>query len=265
MSAIDLFQAGKLREAIDAQVVTVKAQPTDQAARFLLFEFLLFAGDLDRARKQLDVLHYDDPARTAAVDQYRFALDTEAKRRRVFSGHEQPKVLATTPHHLRQRLEALACNARGEFAEARQLLDEANAAVPSLTGTLDGKSFDGLYDADERLGTVLEVFATGGVYSWLPLEQVRSLVMNPPLAPRDIILRPASVTMTDGTTGDVLIPGLYPDSHAHPDDEIKLARGTVWLESDGGLTRGSGGRLLLAGSECIALSNVNNILIDTRS
>ena len=119
MTGSELFQAGRLREAIDAQVAKVKAQPTDRSARFFLFELFLFAGDLDRARKQLDVLKYDDPRHSAAAEQYKAALDAETKRRAVFAGTEQPKVLAAAPDHVRQRLEALPYLARGEQAEAR--------------------------------------------------------------------------------------------------------------------------------------------------
>jgi type VI secretion system protein ImpE len=253
MTASDLFHAGRLREAIDAQVAKVKSQPTDRSARFFLFELFLFSGDLDRARKQLDVLKYDDPRHSAAAEQYRFALDAEARRRAVFAGTEQPKVLAAAPDHVRQRLEALPYIARGEHAEARKRLDEANSAVPNLTGTVNGKPFDRLYDADERFATVLEVFSTGGTYTWVPLELVASITMNTPQAPRDVILRPANITLTDGVTGDVLIPGLYPNSHEHADEEVRLGRATVWLGAEGEVTRGAGGRLLLAGDQTMRL------------
>jgi type VI secretion system protein ImpE len=256
MTATDLFNAGRLREAIDTQVAKVKDQPTDRAARLFLFELFLFAGDLDRARKQLDVLRYDDPRAVAAVDQYRAALDAETRRRAVFAGTEQPKVLAAAPDHVRQRLDALPYVARGEHAEARKRLDEANAAVPNLTGTLNGVPFDRLYDADERFATVLEVFGTGGVYTWVPLEQVQSITMNPPQAPRDVLLRPANVTLTDGVTGDVLIPGLYPNTHEHPDEAVRLGQATEWLGADGEVTRGAGGKLLLAGDRTVRLVEV---------
>lgn len=85
--------------------------------------------------------------------------------------------------------------------------------------------------------------------------------MNPPQTPRDVFLRPADITMTDGVRGDVLIPGLYPDSHAHPDDEIKLGRGTEWLGADGEVTRGAGGRLLMAGGKFVALNAAGFILL----
>jgi len=263
MTASDLFQAGQLRGAIDAQVAKVKERPTDRPARFFLFELFLFAGELDRARKQLDVLKYDDPRHSAAAEQYKAALDAEAKRRGVFAGTEQPRVLAAAPDHVRQRLEALPYLARGEHAEARKRFDDANAALPAVAGTLDGKPFDRLYDADERLGTVLEVFGTGGIYTWVPLEQVQSITMNPPQAPRDVILRPANILLTDGVSGDVLIPGLYPDTHAHADDEIKLGRGTEWVGAEGEVSRGAGGRLLFVGGAFVPFIKVNQILITT--
>lgn len=246
MTANDLFQAGRLRDAIDAQVAKVKSAPTDRPARFFLFELFLFAGELDRARKQLEVLRYDDPRQIAAVDQYRAAIDAEARRREVFAGKERPKAMGTAPDHVKQRLEALPYLARGEHAEARRRLDEANAAVPSLSLFLNGKPVDGLFDADERFGTVIEVFGTGGIYTWVPLEQVASITMNPPQAPRDVIWRPASIALTDGLSGDVLIPGLYPGTHGHGDDEIRLGRGTEWLGGENEVARGAGGKMLLS-------------------
>jgi protein involved in temperature-dependent protein secretion len=69
MSASDLFQSGRLKEAIDEQIAKVKSAPTDRPARFVRFELFLISGDLDRARKQLDVLRYDDPRHSAAVEQ----------------------------------------------------------------------------------------------------------------------------------------------------------------------------------------------------
>jgi protein involved in temperature-dependent protein secretion len=38
MTASELFQAGQLQAAIDAQTQKVKANPADQAARLFLFE-----------------------------------------------------------------------------------------------------------------------------------------------------------------------------------------------------------------------------------
>src|SRR3954470_16505756 len=60
LSASELYKAGKLEQAIEAQVKEVRAQPADHGKRIFLFELLAFAGDLDRARRQVDAVQYDD-------------------------------------------------------------------------------------------------------------------------------------------------------------------------------------------------------------
>jgi type VI secretion system protein ImpE len=252
MTASDLFRDARLSDAIAAQTAKVKAAPADNRARLFLFELFLFAGDLDRARKQLDVLRYDDQKHAAAVAQFRDALAAEAKRRAVFAGTADPECLTAAPDHVRMRLDAIKCLARGEPAQARARLDEAAAATPKLAGTLNAAPCDGLADADERFGTVLEVFGTGGVYAWVPLEGVESVTLGPVASPRDVVWRPARLVTADGIDGDVLLPGLYPNTHESADDELKLGRATDWAESDG-VARGVGGRLFLAAGNAVPL------------
>jgi type VI secretion system protein ImpE len=252
MTASELFQAGQLQAAIDAQVQKVKAHPADQAARFFLFELLLFAGDLDRARKQLDALRYDKPENTAAVEAYRNALASEQARRDVLAGKARPRFIKDAPPHAELRLQALAAYGAADTALGNALLERANAEAPAVRGALNGQPVEGLRDADELFGTILEVFA-GGQYVWAPLEQVESISMNPPAQPRDILLRPAQLAVIEGPTGDVLLPGLYPASHAHPDEKIRLGRVTDWPGDDNGPARGAGGKLFLAGDKWISL------------
>ena len=56
MTARELYKAGKLKEAIAALNLEVRDNPTDVQRRTFLFELLAFAGDYDRAEKQLGVL-----------------------------------------------------------------------------------------------------------------------------------------------------------------------------------------------------------------
>jgi type VI secretion system protein ImpE len=259
MTATDLFTAGKLRDAISAQTSKVRSAPTDRAARMFLFELLAFAGDLDRARRHLDRLQADEPRHAGAIQQLRDALDAEEHRRAVFAGTHAPKCLGPAPDHLLLRLEALKAIAHSEYAEARRLLDEANGLVAVTTGTLNGAPFAGLYDADERFGTVLEVFGPGGTYSWVALEQVESLRLNAPQTPRDILWRPAHLALVDGPEGDVLLPGLYPGTHEHPDDEVKVGRATEWVGADGELVRGAGGRVFLTGTAMVRFVDLTNL------
>ena len=56
MSAEELFRSGRLEEAMAEQTAVVKNSPVDSDARYMLFVLLCFAGELERADKQLDVL-----------------------------------------------------------------------------------------------------------------------------------------------------------------------------------------------------------------
>jgi type VI secretion system protein ImpE len=242
MTAAEFFQAGRLSEAITAQIAKVKSAPTDQPARFFLFELFCFAGDLDRACKQLDVLKYDDPKHSAAVEQYRFALEAETQRRAVLQGQAQPRGLVPVVEHLQLRLEALPLLAAGNGPAAREKLDAAQAATPHTTFLLNGKPVEGLQDCDDRFGGILELYGTKGTYSWLPMEAIQSLTLNPPASPRDILFRPAQLVLMDGLQGDVLLPGIYPFTHTCDDEELILGRATDWQGPDDLVPRALGGK-----------------------
>ncbi|MCE9529820.1 MAG: hypothetical protein K8T89_01565 [Planctomycetes bacterium] len=247
MNASELFQAGQLQAAIDAQIQKVKTNPADQAARFFLFELMMFAGELERARKQIDVLRYDEPKAQAGVEIYKQAIDAEVMRRKVLAGQELPKSLTVAPEHVLQRLQALKHFAAGDADAGSALIDQANAAIPNVKALINGKPVENLRDADDLFGSVLEVFGPGGLYCWVPQEQIETLSMNPPKSPRDVLLMPANLSIKDGPSGDVLLPAIYPGSHTNTDDALRLGRATDWSGEDGRPLRGVGGRLFLTG------------------
>src|ERR1700675_1607211 len=105
MNAGTLFKSGKLQEAIAAQVQEVKSNPADQAKRLFLFEMLAFAGELDRAQRQIEALKFEEMEVETAALNYRKLLDAERARRRLFREGLQPQSLADFPEHVRLRLE----------------------------------------------------------------------------------------------------------------------------------------------------------------
>jgi type VI secretion system protein ImpE len=248
LDANELFKAGKLKEAIESQIAEVKAKPADQGKRLFLFELFAFAGELDRARRQIDALQYEELELQAAAGDYRRLLDSEEARRKVFQDGAQPKFLTPeVPEHVRLRLEALAHLRAGRRSEASEALDQAAEATPNVTGQLNERAFEGLRDCDDLFGGVLEVFAQGN-YFWVPLEKVELIATNSPKFPRDLLWLPARLE-TQGESGQVWLPALYPDSHSHADDEVRLGRQTDWQESDGSPVLGRGLRIFLAGDD----------------
>jgi type VI secretion system protein ImpE len=256
VDATQLFKAGQLQAALDAQLQAVKAAPADHGKRLFLFELAVFAGDLDRARRQIDALSYDDPELERARVTYLALLDAEDARRKLFRDGAQPGFLDTPPEHIAYRLDALKLIRDGRQSEAAALLDKANLMAPPVSGTLNGKPFDGLRDADDLFGPVLEVFAQGK-YLWLSVEQVDAAALIPPKVPRDLIWAPAKLVSRAGEEGDVFLPALYPGSHEHPDDAVKLGRSTDWTAD--APVRGRGARTFLAGDDGVGLLELREL------
>src|SRR5580692_1237111 len=203
MNARELFQAGKLNEAVQALGAEVRDNPADVRRRTFLFELLCFQGEYDRAEKHLHVLADATPDARVGAMLYFSALHAERVRQDVFRNKEYPSVPAIP-------------NARG--------------------GTVNGTPFETLEDADPRVGARLEVFAAGA-YLWIPLAHVDSIEMEAPKRLRDLLWIPALVRTGPafkGTElGEVLLPVLAPFSSQRSDDNIRLGRATEWAEVDG--------------------------------
>ncbi|MBI2804906.1 MAG: SciE type virulence protein [Planctomycetes bacterium] len=250
MDANQLYKAGKLAEAIDAQIAVVKAKPIDQGARLFLFELFAFSGDLDRAQKQIDAMQADQPEIATALLDYRKILAAERSRREVFGNKVQPEFLMEPPEHVRDRLLGLLKLADNAPAEAQAAFAKANDALPELKGTLDGKPFDSLRDGDDCLGSVLEVFSQGR-YFWVPFEQIQMLTMNAPRFPRDLLWIPAHLEMRQGDAGSVFLPALYPGTEKETDTQLKLGRLTDWRGDSP--VRGVGVKIFFVGDEEMSL------------
>jgi type VI secretion system protein ImpE len=260
MTASELFKAGKLAAAIDAQIKEVKAKPADHGKRLFLYELSAFAGDLDRARRQIDALKFDQVELEAAGIQYKGLLDAEAARRKVFADGIQPRFLAPIPEHLTWRLQAIQELRNNQPAEAKALLDKADAARPALKGKLNDKPFSALRDCDDLFGDVLEVMAKGE-YFWVPLEQVETIALNPPKFPRDLLWRAARLE-TRESSGEVFLPALYPGTYLHADEQIKLGRATDWSGGDPGPTRGAGAHMYLVDDDGVSILEWRELHID---
>jgi type VI secretion system protein ImpE len=252
VNADALFKEGRLQEAIDAQLKAVKAAAADHGKRIFLFELLVFSGDLERARKQIELVDYGELEVDAAVLGYRKLLDAELTRRKLFAEGTAPRFFGEAPEHVHWRLDALTCMREGRTTDAQARLEKAEETAAAVKGQLNDKPFDSLRDYDGVLGTVLEVLARD-TYYWVPLEQIASMTMNAPRFPRDLIWIPATLEVKSGEAGQVFIPALYIGSHAAADDQLKLGRATDWKGDDSGPIGGVGAKLFRAGEVDVPL------------
>jgi len=227
MTATDLFQAGRLDEAVQALGVELRSNPTDSKRRIFLFELLCFSGEYDRAEKQLDIL--SDSSKEAAMGSllYRSALQAERTLRRMFE--------------------------TGEFP---------HGAAPAMAGELDGRHCESIEDADPRLGARLEVYAAGA-YLWVPFEHISSLEIQPPKRLRDLLWIPAllrtSPAFKGRELGEVLLPVLTPLAWKHPDAQVRLGRQTLWEEAEDGAAIPAGQKMFLAGEEELPILEVRRL------
>lgn len=260
----ELLDAGQLSAALAGATQTVKAHPADAAARASLFDLLCFAGDFDRAEKQLDVIAQQGAQAEAGAQAYRHNLRAERARQRVFTAGASPKFLAEPPDYISSHLSAVSRTREG-ISAARALFDEAEEQRPALAGRLDNQPFQDFRDDDDFTAPVLELFMRDE-YVWLPLAQVRRIELTPPQSLRDLLWATAHVETTGGLTGQFFLPVLYWGSSQHENELIKLGRMTDWHPVGDELLRACGQRLWRVqsgdGSEEKAMLEVRTIEFD---
>jgi type VI secretion system protein ImpE len=229
MNSKELFDLGKLTDAIQALNEEVRSSPLDAKLRVFLFELLCFGGEYDRCEKQLDVLAQGGRNAELGALLYRAALSAERSRRQFFANKEY-------------------------------LSRPESAALPA--GTLNERHFQQISDADPRIGPRLEVFL-GGAYVWVPFEHITSITIQPPKRLRDLIWTPALVHTADSfqgrDLGEVLVPVLSPDTWRHPDDEVRLGRATVWERQEDGTEVPFGQKMILVDGDEIPILELRSL------
>lgn len=260
MNARELLDKGELVAAIESLTNEIKAQPSDLSRRTFLFELLCFAGDLVRARKQLDVIGQLSGIAEVrnGVQVYQDLLAAETARVRLFEEGRRPRFLLAPTSRAELHLEALDHDRQGRLGEARAELDRAAAETPLLRGVLEGADFDEIRDGDDLLAAALEVYSGDGYY-WVPWEHIQYLEVPKPRTLRDLLWTPARLATFDGQLGEVFLPNLYPGSSTSGDDLLRLGRKTEWLDSGSEIVRGAGRKVFLIGEEARTLLELGEV------
>lgn len=217
MQARELFKTGKLDEAIEVLGAELRDNPADAQRRAFLFELLCFAGLYDRAEKQLGVLGRNGKDAELGALLYHAALHAERLRQDMFEQETFPLTTARV-----------------------------------VGGTLNGKPFESLTDADPRIGPRLELFAAGQ-YTWMPFEHIASVRVEAPKRLRDLLWLPAIVrpseTFTGLEMGEVLLPVIAPLTWQYEDGDLRLGRVTEWNQLADDVQVPVGQKLLLVDGE----------------
>jgi type VI secretion system protein ImpE len=233
MTAQSLYQAGRLDAAIEALGAELRSNPTDAQRRTFLFELLCFAGNYDRAAKQLDILSQGGQQAAMGTLLYQSALHAERTRQDMFANDTLPLISGPTT---------------------------------AVTGTLNGKPFSSIEDGDPRVGPRLELFAAGQ-YTLMPLAHIESVRMEAPKRLRDMLWAPAIVRTAPsfkGTDlGEILVPIMAPGSWQDEDDSIRLGRATAWIALDDGREAPIGQRVLRVDGDEVPVLEIRELVVTT--
>jgi len=228
VTATQLFENGRVREAQAALAAHLRDHPTDTASRTFLFELLCFGGQYDRAEKQLGVLSQGGKEAEMGAVLYYSALHAEKTRHDTFRKEEFPSAPAT----------------------------------PSPPGKLNGKEFRSIRDADPAVGARLEVYAAGA-YLWIPFEHIASIQVQPPRRLRDTLWLPAIVltgpSFKGTDLGEVLLPAIYPFSWKSDEEAVWLGRATQWVADDQGHEYPVGQKMWLMDDDEVPLLEVRSV------
>ncbi len=260
MNAGELYQEGKLTEATAAVQQEIKRQPADTSKRVLLSQLLLFAGEWDRADKQLETVAMQAPDMGIGVALLRQLIRGEMARQQFFTEGRSPTFLVDDDPVIRRHLEAAVAIREDNPTEAARLLAQSEETAGAFTGTCNGQPFAGLRDLDDLLGPVLEVVTPNGKYYWINMQTICSLEFHPPEQLHDLVWRRATASIQDGPDGEVFIPARYVGSHAHEDELIRLGRKTDWTTEEP--VRGIGQRELLVGEVAIPVLELEQLTVN---
>jgi len=263
MNAKELYQAGKLSEAIQAAIGEVKSNPTDLEMRAFLCELLCVQGDLERADKQLETLLKQDPKAAVGVTLIRQLVRAETARRDFFTAGRPPEMLdEDVPTEAMQLcLKASISCREGDTAAAMDYLAQAEEVRPKVSGKCDGKAFDDFRDIDDLCAPFLEVLTSTGKYFWIANERIESIEIHPPQRPIDLQWLRVHMIVKGGPDGEVYLPATYYSEEQ--EEAAALGRTTEWRGDEGEPIRGVGQRTFLVGEEARPILEIRQIEFDS--
>lgn len=242
MTPEEYLRQGQLPECLAALQAQVRQHPAKAEYRTFLFQLLAVLGQWDRALTQVNVAADLDPKCLVLSQMYGPALQAEVLRAQVFAGERTPVIVGEPEPWMGLLVEANRLAGQGQYAASQDLRGQALEAAPATAGSIDGRPFEWVADADARLGPMLELVLNGR-YCWAPFHRIRTLRLEAPADLRDVVWLPAQLQWGNGGEAVALVPVRYPGSESSDDAAVRLARKTDWMPKDAGLAFGLGQRM----------------------
>jgi type VI secretion system protein ImpE len=263
MTAEDCLKQGDIEGALKQLQEQVKKQPASAELRTFLFQLLSVMGQWDRALTQLDVAADLDDGTLAMVSMYRQVIACERIREQVFLGNKEPIIFGKPNEWVALLIQALKLTAQGENAKSQLVRSQAFDAAETTSGLINDEPFEWFADCDPRLGPVMEAMVDGR-YLWIPIENIKKIVIEEPADLRDVIWLPAHFTWNNDGESYGLIPSRYPLSYQY-DPLLALSRKTEWQDCGDELFLGVGQKLWATDSNEYPVMDIRTIQFNTET
>ena len=258
-TAQERLKSGNLEEALSVLTETVRDNPADANSRIFMFQLLAAMGNWERALTQLNVAAEMDSGAQLMAQTCRELINCEHFRESVFKGERTPLVFGEPEQWVATLIQSLGPAAAGQGEDAAGLAAAAFEKAAPIAGSIDGEKFSWMADADMRLGPATEVIVNGKYY-WVAFQNIAEISIQEPVDLRDLVWLPAEFKWKNGGESVAFIPARYPINTR--DDQLLLARKTVWNDLGGDFFVGEGQRLLSTDKGEYPLLEVRHIVFD---
>lgn len=257
MDSATLLKNGNLADCKATLFSEIKKDPSNLQLRIFLFQLACINQDWQRAVTQLDVLKDLSDSTLAMVNTYKQLIECELRREKVLSGDIEPICFGEPADWLASYVKAYKHYCLNEIYQANKLLQNGAELAPAISGTVNDEPFEWISDGDVRFGPAIEVMLNGGYY-WLPLEYISEINFEPVDDLRDLVWRPANLTLKNKGQLIVFMPVRYPITAKTTDAQL-LARTCEWQEPVENFYVGHGQRVFITDKAEYPLLNIKSI------
>ena len=248
---VELFNDGRLAEAIEAGKQLVTRSPMDLAGRLVLAQLTCYTGEWERVEQILQqVRKLDrDGEHLLLVSTISQLATAEQVRADVWTRGAVPGFLGEPGELEKKALWAASCYREDAADRLREALDYIDQHRQRPRVLLDGEEYSDLRDVDDLTANFFEAHSASGEYYWVPFSSIRKIDVSRPRRPMDFCWAPARLTFENHPEMMFYLPGLYPGSYHSESPLLQLGRESHFETDDNGVTRGRGRRIFQMGND----------------
>lgn len=257
----ELLKEGRLTDAIAVSAESVKKNPNDEDTRILFIELLCINNEFERADQQLTTLIALKPALSLPMSTWRQLVHAAQKRHDVFALNEKPDLIESPTQSITLSLDLLVALKANDSKRVSQCLKGIDRESQKNQFSINQSQPFLFRDCDDVTANIFEVLATNGKYFWIDFNQVIEINIHKPERLLEVLWRKATISLTNGTEGEVYLPAIYPTIS---DELSALGRKTDW-EQEGDIFRGIGLRTWLSGDAELSMNDQTNLELNNIS